>query len=95
MFYTPAVGVRIARLGEAWAAFSSLSGETMLLNTEAAAIIELLASGPADEDQVAATLAMDTGADATQVIEALRHTWGTLISAGLVELAEAPEHNPG
>jgi hypothetical protein len=47
MHYTRAPGVRIEPVGGAWAAFSPLSGETLLLNDEAAAILEVLtSSGP-------------------------------------------------
>lgn len=95
MGYRLARGVRIEPLGDSWAAFSGLSGETMVLNTEAAAIIELLAGGPANEAQVAESMATDTGTDIAQVNEALHHVWGQLVSAGLVEHAEAAEHNPG
>lgn len=95
MLYGRVSGVHIEPLGDSWAAFSGLSGETMLLNTEAAAVVELLASGPLDETQVAETLAADTGADLPEVNEALRHIWGTLVGAGLIELADVSEHNPG
>lgn len=95
MFFRLAEGVRTAPLGESWASFSALSGETMLLNAEAASILELLSNGPAHEAQVADSLASDTGTDVAQVREALRHVWDQLVSAGLVEHVERSEHNPG
>lgn len=95
MRYRLASGVRVEPLANCWAAFSGVSGDTMLLNTEAAAVIELLASADLDEARIAETLAADTGTELPEVNEALRHIWGQLVSAGLIELAEAHEHNPG
>lgn len=86
-------GVRVAGLGEGWVAFSPQSGETLLLNAESAAVLELLADGPADAQQVAVALAVDAAVAVAEVADALRHTWGPLRDAGLVELADAPAHN--
>lgn len=88
-------GVRVEALGDAWAAYSPLSGETLVLNTEATALLEHLSGGAADEAAVSAALALDAGADPAEVKEALRHTWGQLTGAGLVEAIAASEHNPG
>jgi PqqD family protein of HPr-rel-A system len=95
VIYRLAEGARIESLGNAWASFSALSGETLLLNTEAAAVLELLSSGAADSAEVALTLAADSDSDAVDVNEALRHIWDELLSAGLVEFAGASDHNPG
>lgn len=88
-------GVRLEPFDGVWAAFSPLSGETMLLNTEAAAVLELLASGPADAAQIAQALAEDSGTELKQVNEALRHVWDQLLATGLVQTTTVPEHNPG
>jgi PqqD family protein of HPr-rel-A system len=93
VLYRLAEGVRTEPLDNAWASFSARSGETLLLNTEAAAILELLANGLVDEAEVARTLAADTDTDIVAVSEALRHIWDQLLAAGLVESAAAPEHN--
>ena len=85
MHYRLAEGVRTEPLDHAWAAFSALSGETQLLNTEAAAVLELLANGPADEQEIARTLATDAETDLADVTAALRHIWDQLVAAGLVE----------
>ena len=95
MRYTLARGTRLESLGDSWAAYSQLSGETLLLNTEAAAVLECLAASAADESEVAATLAADTGACAADVNEVLRHVWEQLTGAGLIEAVEASEHNLG
>lgn len=93
--YRLAEGVRIAPLDSAWATFSAVAGDTLMLNTEAAAILELLADGPADVAQVAQTMADESGSDVVEVSTALLHVWEQLLSAGLVEPSAAPEHNVG
>ncbi len=95
MLYRLSDGFRIEPLGNAWASFSALSGETVLLNTEAAAILESLASGPADEAQVAGTLANDAQTDVAKVSDALRHVWDQLVAAGLLVSGEPSEYNRG
>jgi PqqD family protein of HPr-rel-A system len=90
VIYRLAEGVRVEPLGNTWASFSSCSGETLLLNTEAAAVLELLSGGPADSSQIARTLAMDSETGVADVDEALRHVWDRLLSAGLIEPASQP-----
>ena len=93
MLYRLVEGARIEPLDVAWACFSPLSGETVLLNTEAAAILELLANhGPTSDDTVARILAADTRTDIADVTEALRHAWDQLIAAGLVRTDAAHEY---
>jgi len=93
--YKLADGVRVEPLGGNWAAFSPLSGETQLLNTEASAVLELLADGAMGEAQIAQNLARESGNDPAEVGEALRHVWGQLLAAGLIEPSTLPEHNAG
>ena len=95
MRYILSQGTRFESLGDSWATYSRLSGETLLLNTEAAAVLECLAAGAADESEVAAALALDTGACAADVNEALHHVWEQLAGAGLIEPDKASEHNLG
>lgn len=95
MLYRLAEGVRTESLSETWASFSALSGETMLVNTEAAAILEWLSGGPATELQVARALANDAQTDLARVEVAIRHIWDQLLSAGLIEASAVPEHNVG
>ena len=91
--YRLAEGVQIAPLDNVWVAFSAVAGDTLMLNTEAAAILELLADGPADAAQVALAMADETGSDVAEVSIALLHVWEQLLAAGLVEASAAPEHN--
>ena len=77
-------------LGEVWAAFSTLSGETLLLNDEGAAILEVLGSQTMGEADICAALAADSGSTATDVAAVLGETWVRLIEAGLIrEQADA------
>lgn len=95
MRYKLVEGIRLEALDNVWASFSPLSGETQVLNTEAAAVLELLASGGACEDEVATALADDAAVEPAAVNEALRHIWEQLTAAGLVERALQSEHNRG
>lgn len=79
-------GVRIEHLGNLWASYSALSGETQLLNHEAASVLELLSNGPIDSAAVTQTLAADSQSCVDGVREALHHTWDQLLAAGLVEI---------
>jgi PqqD family protein of HPr-rel-A system len=83
------VGVRLADLGELWSAFSPLSGQTVLLNTEAVAILELLRESPGNLAQVCQTLAMDTGLAADEMQQRCSGVWQELLDAGLLEAAGA------
>jgi len=79
-------GVRVESIAATWAAFSPVSGETLQLNDEAAAILELLALGPLDSDVVRDTLAEETQTEPAKVGEAISHVWSQLILAGLVRV---------
>ncbi len=82
-------GVRMTELDDLWGAFSPLTGQTVLLNTEAVAILEVLREQPGDLAQVCQTLAMDTTLDATELMERCAHAWQQLLDSGLVEPAQA------
>jgi PqqD family protein of HPr-rel-A system len=83
---------RIEALTRTWAAYSPISGETLQLNTEAAAILELLAEGPMDEEAVCEALAIDSQTEPVRVAEALCHVWDQLIVAGLIRVDSAVVH---
>ncbi|MGE5168823.1 MAG: HPr-rel-A system PqqD family peptide chaperone [Rudaea sp.] len=87
VFYRLADGIRLEPLGNTWATYSAASGDTVLLNTEAAAILELLEDGPKDAAYVAAALAASTATDLVEMNEKLRFAWDQLLSAGLVQHA--------
>jgi hypothetical protein len=95
MRYSLAGGARVESLAETWAAFSPLSGDTLQLNTEAVAILELLAQGPMEDIAVCDALAGDTQSDVAEIAEAIRHVWAQLILAGLVRVDSGSAHNSG
>ncbi len=94
LVYERACGLRVESIGQGWAAFSPLSGETLLLNDEAAAVLEILAEGPAEADAVCAALAHDSEAPAAQIAASLSQSWEHLMSAGLVLRMESCSLTP-
>lgn len=78
-------------LGHLWAAFSASSGETVLLNDEAASVLEVLLMGAGSTDSVCAQLALDSGLAAGSMVEVVEGCWRRLIEAGLVRQHE-PDH---
>ena len=83
--FVRAPGVLLLPLGEGWAAFSTLSGETHLINDEGAAILEALdAAVPQDSPGISRQLSEDCGVSAQDLDDTLCGSWGPLIEAGLV-----------
>lgn len=95
MRYRLSPGTMIEPLQEGWAAFSPASGDTLLLNTEAAAILEVLAQGPADTASVCRALAIDAGIEESSIGQALRHAWDSLVSGGLICADRFASNNSG
>lgn len=83
--YRRRAGVVVEPVGDVWAAFSPVSGETCLLNNECAAVLEVLADGVASTAQVAAQLAQDTGDDSSALLVLIDNAWAVLIDGGLVQ----------
>ena len=79
----------VEAVGSAWAAFSPATGETALLNDEAAAILEVLNAGAASTAAICANLAADSGVDADSLAEIVESSWPRLIEAGLVRQQRA------
>jgi hypothetical protein len=84
-------GLRVESVGEAWVTWSPASGETHVLNDEAAAIVEVLAEcGVMDAGTLVSKLVAE-GVAAAAGRESLRFvvemTWPYLISAGVVRPA--------
>ena len=77
-------GVRVEAIGDVWAAFSPVSGETILLNDTSAAILEVLAEGAQDLAFVAEVLARQVALPRAEVSALLREHWPKLLQAGLV-----------
>jgi PqqD family protein of HPr-rel-A system len=86
-------GSRVEGLGGGWVAYSALSGETLVLNTEAAAVLEILSEGPQDELGVGRALAAQAGMPVERVCEHLQDGWSGLLSAGLIRRLDEPADN--
>lgn len=82
--YRRAQGVLVESLGPVWAAFSPASGETLILNDESVAMLEILDAGPATGQAVGAALADDSGLTEAEVVPLIGAAWQRLIEAGLV-----------
>lgn len=87
-FRTPA-GVRSTDLGPVWAVYSPLSGQTLMLNTEAVAMLEVLREQPGDLAYVCSVLAAEGQRDPIELEALCRGVWQQLLDAGLLEPATA------
>lgn len=87
-------GVAVEPLGDGWVAFSPASGDTMLINDESAAILEILAEGPARREAVCALLAEDTGLSAAEIEQASGDAWILLAESGLIRTVSDVEPVP-
>ena len=88
--YARTEGMLVEAIGLIWAAFSSTTGETALLNDESAAILEILELGPAHTERVCATLSDDSGMPMESLTAVVEESWPRLVDAGLVrELRDA------
>lgn len=95
MRYHLAAGVKVEPLADKWAAFSPLSGETLQLNTEAVAVLEMLTQGPVDDSAICAALATDTQTDPAKVTQTMHRVWEQLIQAGLIRADPCAADNCG
>jgi PqqD family protein of HPr-rel-A system len=77
-------GTLLQPVAEGWAAFSALSGETHLLNVEAAALLEALIEAPLTLAEVAELLAADTGVAVSSIAPLLHDAALEFQAAGLV-----------
>jgi PqqD family protein of HPr-rel-A system len=77
-------GTLLQSLGNSWSAFSELSGETHLLNHEAAALLEALREQPQTLAEVADLLAAEAGVAASSILHLLDHGATELQAAGLL-----------
>ncbi len=87
--FARAADLIVVPIGHVWAAFSSASGETVLLNDETAAILEVLESGPATSGAVCNQLASDSDLEAEVLAENIESSWPRLVEAGLVRELQA------
>ena len=89
--YVRAPGVLKAPLGEGWVVFSSLSGETHLVNGESVAVLETLSPEvPLSARQVCETLAHEYGLQVSELEATLAGSWGGLVEAGLIRTVAGP-----
>jgi PqqD family protein of HPr-rel-A system len=82
--YARAPGLCVEPIGRGWVAFSSLSGETLLLNDEAAALLEILAPQPATLDALCAVVAQDAALPEHEIRSRVDESWQQFVQAGLV-----------
>jgi PqqD family protein of HPr-rel-A system len=91
--YAVGDGSRLEAVGDGWVAYSALSGETLVLNTEAAAVLEVLHEGPQDELAIGRALAAQAAVPVEQVCVRLQDSWSQLLTAGLIRRVDAPADN--
>jgi PqqD family protein of HPr-rel-A system len=82
--FARAPGLRVEPIGQGWVAFSPRSGETVLLNNEAAALLEVLAEQPATLDSLCATVAQDADLAEPEIRSRVDESWQQFVQAGLV-----------
>ncbi len=77
-------GTLLQPLHSSWAAFSATSGETQLLNNEAAALLEALLERPRTIAEVAELLAADAGVQSSSIMHLLEEAAREFQAAGLI-----------
>lgn len=83
-------GVSVRPVGQIWVAFSPASGETLLLNDESAAVLEvLIAHASAGAPEIISTLAADSGVDFPSIAARLADCWAHLVQSGLIRQFDA------
>jgi hypothetical protein len=83
--YLRAPGVLIAELGDFCAAYSSLSGETHLVNDETAQVLDLLDEHlPRSEAELGASLAGLYEGSPEHFAHLLSGSWNYMLEAGLI-----------
>jgi PqqD family protein of HPr-rel-A system len=88
--YECAPGLRLEAVGDVLVAFSALSGETLLLNDEAAAILDVVSRRPSEAKSVCEELARETGVPEGVILQRTRDSWAQLIQAGLLRDSPGP-----
>lgn len=86
--------IQVELLGDVWAAFSPASGETVLLNDEGAALLEILdAQGVADALTLADGLATECGVPVDEVAARMNAALSRLEETGLVRRSDEPNRS--
>ena len=92
--YQRITGTLIEPVGHLWVAFSPATGETILLNNESAAILEVLEAGTADTVAVTQALAADGVLAPDSVEQLVEDAWPELVASGLVREVRAGDTMP-
>lgn len=82
--FLPVAGLLLEAVGDDWVAFSPLSGDTMVLNDQSAAVLEVLLDGAGDSDAVCTALATDTGLSVNELADRIQEHLAQLVDCGLV-----------
>lgn len=77
-------GVLLEPLGAVWACFSPANGQTLLLNTEAAAFLEVLLEMPRSIAEIDAVMSADGGVPLGSITSILEDTAVDLEATGLI-----------
>lgn len=93
--YRTRPGVRAEPIGDLWAVYSPASGDTTLLNDEAAAYLELLAEQPRGAADAARVLAAEIEADPATVGAHVADAFHALETSGLIEALPADDPHDG
>lgn len=83
--YARATGLKMESLGDSWAVYSARSGDTVQLNNEAAAVLEMIGESGLDGSAVTALISKEACVDAAQVAEQLVELWPQLVALGFVD----------
>ena len=83
-------GALLEEVGDMWVAFSAASGETHLLNVEAAAFLEVLSEAPRNLNEVIELMASESGRPAPELLSLLEDAAATLTAVGLIRDVAAP-----
>lgn len=93
--YRTRPGVIAEAIGDLWAVYSPASGDTTLLNDEAAAYLELLSERPRDPADAARVLAAEIEADPDIVGAHVVDAFHALENSGLIEAISADDPDDG
>lgn len=83
--YARAAGLKLASLGDSWVVYCDRSGDTVQLNNEAAAVLEVIGESGLDEAAITALISKEAGVDAAQVADQLVELWPQLVALGFVD----------
>jgi PqqD family protein of HPr-rel-A system len=91
-YFVRAPGAHFTPLGDAWGAFSTLSGESHVVNDESVLLVEALDERtPRSTDEVCRQLAAEHDMTLDDLQAAVAQAWDSLVDAGLIrEVSPAP-----